>query len=110
MPREVRLYEDAGGRCPFELWLAGLRDSKARAIIRERIARVMLGNFGDAKPVGGGVTELRIAFGPGYRVYFAEDGDVIVVLLCCGTKATQRADIARAKRYWADYKRLVEDA
>ena len=79
-----------------------------RAIIRERIARVMLGNFGDSKPVGAGVTELRIAFGPGYGVYPTEDGDVIVVLLCGG--ATQRTDIARARLCWADYKRLVEDA
>lgn len=70
----------------------------------------MLGNFGDAKSVGAGVLELRIAFGPGYRVYFAEDGDAIVVLLCSGTKRTPVADVRRAKGYWVDYQGLVKDA
>jgi putative addiction module killer protein len=66
VPREVRLYADAKGRSPFETWLNGLRDLKAKAIIRERIARLMLGNFGDAKAIGEGVFEMRVAFGPGY--------------------------------------------
>ena len=87
-----------------------MRDSKARAIIGERIARLMLGNFGDAKPVGGGVAEMRVAFGPGYRLYLAEDGTAVVVLLCGGTKRQQRADIERAKRYWTDYKERTNNA
>jgi putative addiction module killer protein len=74
------------GRCPFEVWLNGLRDLKARAIIRERIARLMLGNFGDAMAIGEGVLEMRVALGPGYRIYCAEDGKRIVVLLCGGSK------------------------
>ena len=74
VPRVVRLYADAKGRCPFEVWLNGLRDLKARAIVRERIARLMLGNLGDAKAIGEGVFEMRVTFGPGYRIYYAEDG------------------------------------
>jgi putative addiction module killer protein len=109
-PREVRLFEDSRGRCPFESWLKRLRDIKARAVIRERIARVMLGNIGDFKAVGEGVCELRIRFGPGYRIYFAEDGPAIVVLLCGGDKQSQRSDISKAKAYWDEYKRLTGNA
>jgi putative addiction module killer protein len=110
VPREVRLYADAKGRSPFETWLNGLRDLKARAIIRERIARLMLGNFGDAKAIGEGVFEMRVAFGPGYRIYYAEDGKRIVVLLCGGTKGSQAADISQAKVCWHEYKRLIGHA
>ena len=110
VPREVRLYADAKGRCPFEVWLNGLRDLTARAIIRERIARLMLGNFGDAKAIGEGVFEMRVAFGPGYRIYCAEDGKRFVVLLCGGSKRSQAADIGRAKICWNEYKRLIGHA
>jgi putative addiction module killer protein len=68
------------------------------------VARVQLGNFGDVEPVGAGVLELRIDWGPGYRVYFARLGDAIVLLLCAGNKRTQRRDIRRAKEYFNDYK------
>ena len=98
------------GRCPFGVWLNGLRDLKVRAIIRERIARLMLGNFGDAKAIGEGVFEMRVVFGPGYRMYYAEDGKRIVVLLCGGTKRSQAADIGRAKIRWHEYKRLIGHA
>jgi len=64
-----------------------------------------LGNTGDSRPVGEGVSELRIPFGPGHRVYFGQDGPVLVVLLCGGSKRTQRQDIERAKTYWRDYRR-----
>ena len=110
VPREVRLYADAKGRCPFEVWLNGLRDLKARAIVRERIARLMLGNFGDAKAIGEGVFEIRVTFGPGYRIYYAEDGKRIVVLLCGGSKRSQAKDIDRARICWNDYKRLIGHA
>ena len=75
VPREIRLYADARGRCPFEVWLNGLRDLKARAIIRERIARLMLGNFGDAKAIGDGVFEMRVTFGPGYLLARVQEVD-----------------------------------
>ena len=96
--------------CLVEIWLNGLRDLKVRAIIRERIARLMLGNFGDAKAIGDGVFEMRVAFGPGYRIYCAEDGKRIVVLLGGGSKRSQAKDIGRARICWNEYKRLIGHA
>lgn len=81
----------------FHGWLMGLRDDQARAVIARRLDRLTLGNFGDVKAVGGGVSELRIDRGPGYRVYFARRKDRLVVLLCGGDKSTQARDIAVAK-------------
>ena len=80
----------------FAAWFARLRDREARARITVRIRRLSLGNPGDAKPVGGGVSEMRIDYGPGYRVYFVQRGDSVVVLLCGGDKRRQARDIARA--------------
>jgi putative addiction module killer protein len=77
-------------------WFAGLRDREARARITVRIRRLSLGNPGDVKPVGSGVSEMRIDYGPGYRVYFVPRGDTVVVLLCGGDKRNQDRDIARA--------------
>src|ERR1700720_3024880 len=82
----------------FTDWFAGLWDREARARIAVRIRRLSLGNPGDVKPVGGGVSEMRIDYGPGYRVYFLRRGDVLVVLLCGGDKHSQHRDIARAIR------------
>jgi putative addiction module killer protein len=72
-------------------------------VVRARLNRIRLGNFGDCKSVGGGVVELRIDFGPGYRVYFGRDGRLVVVLLCGGDKRTQARDILRAREYWKEY-------
>lgn len=80
----------------FTDWFAGLRDREARARITVRIRRLSLGNPGDVKPVGSGVSEMRIDYGPGYRVYFVGRGDTVVVLLCGGGKRHQDRDIARA--------------
>ena len=80
----------------FVEWFAGLRDREARARITVRIRRLSLGNPGDVRPVGSGVSELRIDYGPGYRLYFIGHGDVVVVLLCGGDKRTQNRDIKRA--------------
>ncbi len=82
----------------FDRWLKGLRDAKGKAIILVRIERLAAGNPGDVKPVGDGVSEMRIAFGPGYRVYFKAVGNVVILLLSGGDKSTQAADIAMAKR------------
>jgi putative addiction module killer protein len=82
----------------FRTWLAELRDRQAAARIQIRLDRVSLGLFGDVKPVGAGLSELRIDFGPGYRVYFVQRGSVLVVLLCGGDKKTQAVDINRAKQ------------
>jgi putative addiction module killer protein len=89
----------------FVDWLDGLRDAVAVKRIKQRLARVQIGLFGDAKSVGDGVSELRVDHGPGYRVYFARRGDVVVILLCGGDKGSQKRDIARAK----DINRQVED-
>jgi putative addiction module killer protein len=80
----------------FADWFAGLRDRQARARITVRIRRLSLGNPGDVRPVGGGVSEIRIDYGPGYRVYFVRRGDTVAVLLCGGDKRSQDRDIARA--------------
>jgi len=72
-------------------------------IVRARLNRIRLGNFGDCKSVGGGVGELRIDFGPGYRVYYGRDGALGVVFFCGGTKGTQARDVLRAKGYWRKY-------
>ncbi len=100
---EEYLSED--GRSPFSGWLQDLKDRSARARIRVRLDRLNLGNFGDCKSLGGGVQELRIDHGPGYRVYFGRVGNRIVLLLCCGSKKTQTRDIEQARAYWNDYKR-----
>jgi putative addiction module killer protein len=81
----------------FAAWFANLRDREARARITVRIRRLSLGNPGDVKPVGSGVSEMRIDYGPGYRIYFIRRGDTVVVLLCGGDKRTQDRDIARAR-------------
>ena len=80
----------------FNVWLASLRDGMAKAVIARRIRRVVMGNFGDVKPVGGGVSELRIHHGAGYRVYFLRRGNTVIVLLCGGDKSSQSRDIAQA--------------
>ncbi|MES5098981.1 type II toxin-antitoxin system RelE/ParE family toxin [Agrobacterium sp. BA1120] len=82
----------------FAEWLGGLRDVQARARIARRVYRLADGNPGDVKPVGESVSELRIDYGPGYRVYFIQDGKVVIVLLCGGDKSSQRRDIAKAKK------------
>ena len=81
----------------YSRWFAGLRDERARARVLVRIRRLSLGNFGDAKPVGGGLSELRVDYGPGYRIYFARRGGALVLLLTGGDKSRQRADIAKAR-------------
>ncbi len=81
-----------------------MKDIKTRAKIDIKIARFRLGNFGDSKSLGQGVYELRIHFGPGYRIYYGLDGQMIVLLLCGGDKSTQKKDIKKAKTFWEDYK------
>lgn len=81
----------------FAGWLHGLRDRSAKARIEIRLDRLALGNPGDVRPVGEGVSELRVPYGPGYRVYFVQHGDLVVILLCGGDKSSQRRDIEQAK-------------
>ena len=103
-PKTVILYRDSAGNEPFTDWLNRLRDAVVRRRILTRLRRLEQGNYGDFKPVGAGVNELRFFFGAGYRVYFGEDGDTVVVLLCGGDKDSQRRDIEQAQVYWREYK------
>lgn len=105
IPKELQIYVTVDGRAPFSEWLGALRDIKVRAKIRVRLDRVSLGNLGDCHGVGDGVQELRIDYGPGYRVYFGLVGSTIVLLLCGGDKSTQVKDIEQAKGYWREYRR-----
>lgn len=81
----------------FTKWFEGLKDRQAKARIQARIDRVQMGNFGDVAPVGEGISELRIFYGPGYRVYFIKRGVAVVILLSGGDKSSQTSDIVRAK-------------
>lgn len=99
-PDMVEIHKSA----TFDKWLLGLRDRAARARIEARIARMALGNPGDVKPVRNGIHEMRIDYGPGYRVYFLQSGQTIIVLLAGGDKRTQDADINRAIEIARDWK------
>ena len=101
---ELRYYQRTNGEQPFTEWLERLRDQEARARVLSRLARVAVGNLGDVESVGEGVLELRIDWGPGYRVYFARLGQMIILLLLGGDKRSQQKDIKRAKAYFEDYK------
>jgi len=98
-PREIWLYETADGTYPYEDWYNSLRDNKGKDRIKLRLKRVMTGNLGDCKSVGEGVFELKIDFGPGYRLYFGQVGLTIVLLLIGGDKSTQKQDIDKAIQY-----------
>lgn len=101
---EVRQYQTAEGRTPLAEWLEGLRDRTTRSRIVARLDRLTEGLRGDWKNVSDGVCELRIDHGPGYRVYYGQEGDTLILLLCGGTKRTQARDIENAHAYWKDYK------
>ena len=102
---EIRHYLTVSGKDLYQQWLDELKDLKARVVIQRRIDRVVNGNFGDHRFCEEGVWELKIDFGPGYRVYYAQAGATTVLLLCGGSKRTQSADIKEAVRYWGNYQR-----
>lgn len=106
--RVVRIYAKADGTVPFTHWLDKLKDIRGRQLIKARLKRVALGNLGDCKSVGEGVIELRIDWGPGYRVYFGQQGRETVILLCGGSKRTQSWDIMKAKAFWSDYRSRLD--
>ncbi|MEG3843732.1 type II toxin-antitoxin system RelE/ParE family toxin [Microcoleus sp. herbarium14] len=101
--REIRRYITPDGRNPFAEWLSSLQDLSAVVKIEQRLDRVRLGNLGNSKSVGEGVCELKIDFGPGYRVYFGQVGSTIVLILCGGDKSSQEQDIRKAYEYWKEY-------
>ena len=101
----LREYLSENGQSPFDKWLIGLRDLRARARVDTRLNRASLGNLGDFASIGEGVFELRIFYGPGYRVYYSLVGENVMLLLLGGTKGTQKRDIQIAKAYLADYRK-----
>lgn len=103
MAFEIRRYRTAAGDEPFTQWLSALRDRQARARILVRLERLGVGNFGDARFLRDGVSELRIDWGPGYRVYFGRDGRTVIVLLCGGDKRRQDSDIEKAVELWQEF-------
>ena len=105
MLNRINEYTDEQDRSPYAVWLASLRDVRARARVIMQVDRMELGLFGDSEPVGEGLSELKIHYGPGYRVYYGKESQDTYLLLCGGNKSTQSKDIKRAKTYWREYKR-----
>ena len=103
-PKEIEVFRVKNGGVPFEDWWDDLNDKKAVARVLARLARVRQDNLGDCKSVGEGVSELRVDYGPGHRVYFEQKGQTLVVLLCGGDQRTQDRDIRLAKQYWHEFK------
>ena len=100
----VYYYQTDSGRCPFKEWFDSL-DARFQQIVDARMTRVRRGLFGNAENLGGGVSELKIDAGPGFRVYYGRAGKAVVLLLRGGDKKTQSTDIETARAYWADYLR-----
>jgi putative addiction module killer protein len=98
----LRSYMTPSGKVPFKLWMNGIKDPVVRHRIRSRLDRLEIGHYGDYRVLSDGVCELKLDFGPGYRIYFAEQDLVIVVLLCGGDKRSQSKDIDMAKTYWKE--------
>jgi putative addiction module killer protein len=105
---EVREYVDAQGRIPYRDWLVKL-DTATRARVIAAVLRMGNGNFSAARGAGSGISELRLDFGPGYRVYFGKDGEQLVILLGGGAKKRQQADIDAAQALWAEYKKRKQE-
>lgn len=101
---EVREYVNETGKSPFGKWFSGL-NALAAVKVTTALERITQGNFSNAKPVGAGVSEYKIDFGPGYRIYFGKDGEMLLILLAGGSKKRQSADIEIAQAHWADYKK-----
>lgn len=101
---EVKIYQNSSGDEPFITWLESLRDIATRLRISKRLRRIEENNLGDVEAVGDGIYELRMHFGPGYRIYFAYVGQEVILLLGGGDKSSQTKDIQKAKQFRKDYK------
>ena len=105
MDKELVFYESPTGKIPFQKWLSNIKDLRTQTKVEIRLNRLIKGNYGDHSSLRNGVSELRIDYGPGYRIYFGEiKNELVVVLLQGGTKKTQAKDIELAIQYWEDYK------
>lgn len=109
MKKEIRFYRTPDGKEPFTYWFETLKDKTIRAQLKNRLERVAVGNYGDCKALGDGIFELRIHYGPGYRVYFSEKGNYFILFLAGGTKSNQQKDIKKAKAYWADFQERTNE-
>lgn len=109
MKKEIRIYRTKDGKIPFMEWIESLKDMIGKAQITNRLNRVALGNHGDCVNVGNDIFELRIHYGPGYRIYFLEQQHNILLLLFGGSKRTQKKDIKLAKMYLADFRERYYD-
>jgi putative addiction module killer protein len=103
--RRIEYYCTKEGRAPFREWFKSLKNEEIQELIDSRIGRLRVGNFGSCESVGSGVFELKIHYGPGYRLYFGHISNKIVLVLCAGDKSSQHKDIEKARAYWDDYKR-----
>ena len=104
VPQVLRIFCLKTGEVPFSEWFLELRDSRAKQKIIARLTRLRAGNFGRTNSVGQGVRELKIDYGPGYRVYYGIHGDELILILVAGSKRTQTADIKKARTYWIEWK------
>lgn len=102
--KKIEIYRNPAGHEPYTEYLASLTDRRGAMKIRVPVERAQLGNLGDHASVGEGVLELRIRYGPGYRVYFGQYGTELIILLCAGDKSSQSVDIQKAKTYWKEWK------
>ncbi len=103
--RVLKKFLKEDGSCPYDQWFDRLRDKKTQAIVSVRLNRLILGSFGNCRPLGGRLSELKINYGPGFRIYFTEDEGTIVILLSAGDKSSQNADIVQARLYLDTYRK-----
>lgn len=108
-PREIRFFQTSNGHEPFNEWFMSISDTTTQDRIEARLTRIRLGNFGDYRSVGEGVSELRLRFGAEYRIYFGEVDNAVVLLLCGGDKSSQRRDIQLAKTYCGNTRRETKE-
>ncbi|MFW9876499.1 MAG: type II toxin-antitoxin system RelE/ParE family toxin [Candidatus Thorarchaeota archaeon] len=106
---KIEIYRTTSGKCPFEVWFEKIREIHTRAKILTRLDRLKLGNFGDCKILGNGLSELRIHYGPGIRIYYTKIGNKLILLLCGGNKGSQSKDIKKAKEYLKDLQSKEEN-
>jgi putative addiction module killer protein len=109
MKNTINEYIDDSGKSLYADWLKDLRDAKAKAKVMMQVDKMELGLFGDVEPIGEGLSELRLHYGPGYRVYYGKEGQQVFLLLCGGDKSTQSKDIKKAKECWKNHKRRIKN-